>query len=425
MSRTVIKVEGLGKKYRIGQAEKRADNFREAIVQGVTAPLRRLRRLRSQPSSNDEFWALKDVSFEVQEGEVVGIIGANGAGKSTLLKILSRITTPTEGRALIRGQVSSLLEVGTGFHPELTGRENIYLNGTILGMSHRDIRARFDEIVDFAGVEAFIDTPIKRYSSGMSVRLAFAVAAHLGTDIMIVDEVLAVGDISFQRKCMSTMSDVAKSGRTVLFVSHNINAIRQLCPRSILMFGGRVTSDDVTDNVLQRYVAWENKTSVGIVNEPARGQIKRIRIGSETQPEQSNIAHDEDICIEIVHYAPGRAETYRTAFILSDASGHDLFASWETDKPISRDLMPGMLYAASCRIPRQLLKPGEYALQAFLWVVGEGIIETRTSRFTISNLGYIFGSRRQGLFAPSLQWQVQLVSAEERDSTKIAIGTEI
>jgi len=243
-----IRVENLSKKYLIRhQAERAApyDTFRDALGR-LFKPGRR--------SSREEFWALSDLSFEVQPGEVLGIIGRNGAGKSTLLKLLARITEPTKGRIELNGRTASLLEVGTGFHPELTGRENIYLNGAILGMSRAEIRKRFDEIVDFAGVEKFIDTPVKRYSSGMSVRLAFAVAAHLEPEILIVDEVLAVGDFEFKSKSLKKMKEVSERGQTTVFVSHQLNAVRQLCTSCILLESGKITTKGSTGDVLSRYV---------------------------------------------------------------------------------------------------------------------------------------------------------------------------
>jgi lipopolysaccharide transport system ATP-binding protein len=222
VSTPVVKVEGIGKEYVIGGRDRASESLRETFSSSLAAPFRRFRQLSGRVKAEERFWALKDVNFEVHEGEVIGIIGRNGAGKSTLLKILSRITAPTEGRVEIRGRVASLLEVGTGFHPELTGRENIYLNGAILGMSRVEIDRKFDDIVDFSGIENFLDTPVKRYSSGMYVRLAFGVAAHLEAEILAIDEVLAVGDADFQRKCLGKMDSVARSGRTILFVSHSI-----------------------------------------------------------------------------------------------------------------------------------------------------------------------------------------------------------
>ena len=238
MTDVAIRVENLGKRYRIGTAQQRHDTLRDALMHNLRSTLHWPRR-NGHANSSDTFWALKDVSFEVKRGEVVGIIGRNGAGKSTLLKVLSRITDPTEGSVDMYGRVGSLLEVGTGFHPELTGSDNIYLNGAILGMKRAEIIRKFDEIVAFAEVEKFIDTPVKHYSSGMYVRLAFAVAAHLEPEILLVDEVLAVGDAEFQKKCLGKMGQVAKEGRTVLFVSHNMGAIGSLCNTGIL-FGKRI-----------------------------------------------------------------------------------------------------------------------------------------------------------------------------------------
>ncbi len=237
----------------------RPKTMREALALTLMAPLHNLRQLQSLGSTNgedrdDAIWALRDVSFEVRQGEVLGIVGNNGAGKSTLLKVLSRITCPTTGRASVQGRMGSLLEVGTGFHPELTGRDNIFLNGAILGMERSYIASRFDEIVDFAEVERFLDTPVKHYSSGMYLRLAFAVAAHLPAEILVVDEVLAVGDAGFQKKCLAKMSEVASEGRTILFVSHNLNAIQRMCPRSVLLQGGRLMADASTSDVLRQYL---------------------------------------------------------------------------------------------------------------------------------------------------------------------------
>ena len=255
MSDIAIHVENLSKRYRIGQREP-YKALRDVLPQFITAPFRRLRRNPQSEIRNPQFiWALKDVSFEVKRGEVVGIIGRNGAGKTTLLKVLSRITEPTEGYAEIHGRVGSLLEVGTGFHPELTGRENIYLNGAILGMKKREIDRKFDEIVAFAEIEKFIDTPVKFYSSGMYVRLAFAVAAHLEPEILLVDEVLAVGDAAFQKKCLGKMGDVAKEGRTVLFVSHNMRAITDLCQRCLWLNEGEIVHEGAPQQVVLAYLS--------------------------------------------------------------------------------------------------------------------------------------------------------------------------
>jgi lipopolysaccharide transport system ATP-binding protein len=285
MNEFAIVSENLGKVYRIGFEEKIQDNFIGEIFNFLKSPLKNYRKYRSlynfddineETYQSDIIWALKDVSFEIKKGEIVGIIGMNGAGKSTLLKVLSRITEPTLGRALIRGRVSSLLEVGTGFHPELTGRENVYLNGTILGMRKKEIDLKFEEILEFSGVEKFIDTPVKRYSSGMKVRLAFSIGAHLEPEIMIIDEVLAVGDVAFQKKCLGKMETIGGEGRTVLFVSHNMSSITRLCERAILLDGGRIVADGPCDQVVSKYLAYGMGT-----------------VGSREWPDQQNAPGNE------------------------------------------------------------------------------------------------------------------------------------
>lgn len=285
MSDTVIQVENLGKKYILGHQQEGHSRYvalRDVITDGAKSVARRLRhpgKARPRPTQ-EEFWALKDVSFEVKQGEVVGIIGRNGAGKSTLLKILSRITEPTTGRIKLRGRVASLLEVGTGFHPELTGRENIFLNGAILGMSRAEINRKFDEIVEFAEVSRFLDTPVKRYSSGMYVRLAFAVAAHLEPEILVVDEVLAVGDAAFQKKCLGKMGDVAKQeGRTVLFVSHNMAAVESLCRKGIYLQRGEVQYIGSQTEAIARYTTSASDVRISLDDRKDRqgsGEIKII-----------------------------------------------------------------------------------------------------------------------------------------------------
>lgn len=283
MTNTVIYAEKLSKQYHIGGVRASYKTFREALVEMAQAPVRRLLSVvRGQASTEhtEPIWALRDVSFEVKQGEAVGIIGRNGAGKTTLLKILSRITRPTAGYAEIRGRVGSLLEVGTGFHPELTGRENIFLNGAILGMRRNEIKRKFDDIVAFAEIEKFIDTPVKHYSSGMYVRLAFAVAAHLEPEILLVDEVLAVGDAAFQRKCLGKMSSVAGEGRTVLFVSHDMAAVQSLCSRVLLIEGGQIAADGAPLAVIGRYTS-QVQAGNGIFDltqHPRAGGNGRVRI---------------------------------------------------------------------------------------------------------------------------------------------------
>ena len=316
-----IRVENLGKQYLLGELE-RYSTFRETIARAVTRPASRLfHRLHryaisapGQPSttnhqpsttshSPESIWALRDVSFEVKHGEVLGIIGPNGAGKSTLLKILSRITEPTTGYAEIRGRVGSLLEVGTGFHPELTGRENVYLNGSILGMSKAEIRRKFDDIVSFAGVEKFIDTPVKRYSSGMQVRLAFAVAAHLDPEILIVDEVLAVGDAEFQKRCLGKMDEVSRSGRTILFVSHNMAAVEALCISAILLQKGLIHYAGTVSGALARYLTPANISKThgrGVwTDNTGSGLITQIRLLNEAGVPTDTIAAGKPMTFEI------------------------------------------------------------------------------------------------------------------------------
>jgi lipopolysaccharide transport system ATP-binding protein len=260
MSKPIIIVEKLGKAYQLGLKMDRNRTFRDALVGAFSSPLKRLKARIGEPTdSDDTFWAIRDISFQVEQGQVLGLIGRNGAGKSTLLKVLSRITEPTEGKATLRGRAASLLEVGTGFHPELTGRENVYLNGAILGMRKTEIDRKFDQIVEFAEVNKFLDTQVKRYSSGMYVRLAFAVAAHLEPEILIVDEVLAVGDASFQKKCLGKMSDVVRDGRTILFVSHNMDAIASLCTQTLLVQGGRVAEPTSPEEGIRQYLAMTNE----------------------------------------------------------------------------------------------------------------------------------------------------------------------
>jgi lipopolysaccharide transport system ATP-binding protein len=311
MSREIaIRVQGLGKRYQLGRRQRsdgsfRYERFSDALVSAVTAPYRwlRARPSRAVTAAEEEFWALRDVSFEVKEGEVLGIIGRNGAGKSTLLKILARITEPTRGSIELGGRVASLLEVGTGFHPELTGRENIYLNGAILGMRHAEIRGKFDEIVAFAEVDRFLDTPVKRYSSGMYVRLAFAVAAHLEPDILVVDEVLAVGDAQFQQKCMGKMGEAAKTGRTVLFVSHNMAAVEALCGRALLLEHGRVVLDGKPPAVVEQYLSRAIKSSQDrLVNRTTRNiRAFTIKNAAGVETEQFGVGEEIVFDVELFH----------------------------------------------------------------------------------------------------------------------------
>ncbi|HRH44919.1 MAG TPA: polysaccharide ABC transporter ATP-binding protein [Pyrinomonadaceae bacterium] len=293
----IIKVENLGKQYQIGAKPESYLTFREAIISSLRKPLN---FFKNQDSEKDRFWALRDLSFEIMPGDIVGIIGRNGAGKSTLLKILSRITEPTVGKAELYGRVGSLLEVGTGFHPELTGRENVFLNGAILGMGRQEIAKKFDEIVDFAEVEKFIDTPVKRYSSGMYMRLAFAIAANLEPEILVVDEVLAVGDAEFQKKCLGKMDEVSKGGRTVLFVSHNMGTILQLCKHCILLEKGKVLAEGPPSEIVEKYYNNEKTHSYTKTHSDSDIFLKQAYTCDKDGNPQTNIGHKEDIRLRLV-----------------------------------------------------------------------------------------------------------------------------
>jgi lipopolysaccharide transport system ATP-binding protein len=372
----IITVENLSKKYNISHLSNRPryKSLRDVIADGVGG-LFRSRRSGSRDSSlpkSEEFWALKEVNFEINRGDVVGIIGRNGAGKSTLLKVLSRITEPTSGRIRLRGRVASLLEVGTGFHPELTGRENIFLNGAILGMSRVEIKSKFDEIVAFAGVEKFLDTPVKHYSSGMYVRLAFAVAAHLEPEILVVDEVLAVGDAEFQKKCLGKMEEVAKGdGRTILFVSHNMSAVRSLCSRAILLREGELVADDSVDKVIESYLASGAETEL-IWERPGRGRpatpVYYQRVVASLQGQQPALQLIVDA--EIVCEEDGPPETF-VSVDLCDALGTPLLQAIPEGRPFL-NLSRGA-NSLQIRVDLPGLTPGRYL--ADLWI---GTHYTRT-----------------------------------------------
>ena len=373
MSDVAIRVEGMGKRYRIGSGPTEPyGSLRDSLMRSVKAPLRRLRG-EGGGSAQRDVWALKDVSFEVKHGEAVGIIGRNGAGKSTLLKLLSRITEPTAGKAEVYGRVGSLLEVGTGFHPELTGRENIYLNGAVMGMSRADIRRRFDEIVDFSGVETYLDTPVKRYSSGMYMRLAFAVAAHLEPEVLVVDEVLAVGDVEFQKKCLGKMGAVARSGRTVLFVSHNMGATSQLCQTGVVLDQGRQIFRGPVISAIQQYLSPQDGAShnyrhfVPDDSKPLQVLEVSTRSGTGDLRERFDIA--ECIRIYISYRVTEELRGANLLFILS-RNGTEIFCTFDTD--IYPDVLsrrkPG-LYNYVVELPHRLLKAGQYSV-----TLGAGLV---------------------------------------------------
>ncbi len=363
MSHPMIKVEHLSKQYQIG-ADRTYKTLQDSITGAFKSPLSLFRR-----NNNNNFWALKDVSFEVEEGEVVGIIGRNGAGKSTLLKILSRITEPTEGRITMRGRVGSLLEVGTGFHPELTGRENIYLNGSILGMKKREIDAKFDEIVKFAEIEKFLDTPVKRYSSGMYVRLAFAVAAHLEPEILLVDEVLAVGDAAFQKKCLGKMKDVSsKEGRTVIFVSHNMGAIASLTKNCIYLHAGQIRFFDETVCVVEKYLSdtlEHRNDSTHNLDYYRRGcysesPVKITKIwANEVSKELSTVEMGSTITVFIEVEAKKEIINANLTLTLKDVQGHSVVVFFSPDQDFLLSLSQ-MRHLVQVEIDELPLVPGKY-----------------------------------------------------------------
>lgn len=377
---TVISVENLGKKYTLSHQQRGDTNsLREVITNSITSFGRKLvRPFRSNPnpcplthdSAVEDFWALKDVTFDVKQGDRIGIIGRNGAGKSTLLKILSRITEPTTGRVRIKGRVTSLLEVGTGFHPELTGRENIYLNGAILGMGREEINRKFDEIVAFAEIERFLDTPVKRYSSGMYVRLAFAVAAHLEPEILIVDEVLAVGDAAFQKKCLGKMEEVGREGRTVLFVSHNMGAVMQLCTCGIMLDSGMLALTGTMRDVITKYMSRHSSSSaVDLSCLPHTGRREFIRLQSlilfDAQGAPStSFAMGEALVVRLEFVCLCKTANVEIGFKIStlmEQAIHYFVSSWEG---LKLDLVPGR-HTLEITVPKILLLPGKYLVGAW------------------------------------------------------------
>ena len=378
MSNVVIRVDNLSKQYKIGAAKYRHDTLRDQITYGLRTLFSRDGRRSSVSGLKDTIWALKDASFEVKQGEIVGIIGRNGAGKSTLLKILSRITEPTTGFAEIRGRVGSLLEVGTGFHSELTGRENIYLNGAILGMRRAEVKRKFDDIVGFAEVERFIDTPVKRYSSGMHVRLAFAVAAHLETEILLADEVLAVGDLEFQKKCLGKMGQIAKQGRTVLFVSHSLGTVLNLCPRVILFNFGQLMHDGPAESTIKNYLAYPSSKNGQAFddNNPERsgdGTIRLVgaRILNEVNQDSSHFVAGRPASLEF-RYKNNTGERRGANIVCAIYNQLGVAVSW-FDFALSHGLVErlGSGGVFTCHIPNLPLPIGQYSVNIQLVVNGE------------------------------------------------------
>lgn len=381
-----IRVENLSKSYRIGhQAKAGYRTLRESVTNSLAGMGRRFGQMFRPTEAQVEgevetFWALKDVSFEVQPGEVVGIIGRNGAGKSTLLKILSRITEPTSGRAEIHGRMGSLLEVGTGFHPELTGRENIYLNGSILGMTRREIDRKFDEIVAFSEIEQFLDTPVKRYSSGMYVRLAFAVAAHLEPEILLVDEVLAVGDASFQRRCLDRMAELAQDGRTILFVSHNMELIPRLCERAVLLDHGRAKTvgpaDEVTRVYLEELIEQNRDGNLSSRRRSGDGRARFIRAELVDGDGRAILAHvsGDDLTVRMQITADEDVRDVALAVVLQSLHGLRVITSWTREVDFAVDLCRGTHWY-ECRFRRVPLRPG-HTIRIDLWMAAQTVLDS-------------------------------------------------
>ena len=416
MADVAIRAEGLGKQYRIGSLQTGYKTLRDVMVDGAHSVLRRGPRDRK----SEHIWALRDVSFEVPKGQVLGIIGSNGAGKSTLLKILSRVTEPTEGYAEVTGRVGSLLEVGTGFHPELTGRENISLNGAILGMRRAEIQSKFDEIVDFSEVEQFIDTPVKRYSTGMQLRLAFAVAAHLEPEILLVDEVLAVGDAAFQRKCLGKMDAVAQEGRTILFVSHNMSTLGRLTHETIVVEGGRIVMRAPTPEAIDYYLTtgmeqigerlWSGDDDHGISGfEPIA--LRVIDLNGQVASQVSTV---ESFDIEFEYELTKSITGLRVGIYLSTSRGERLLTSFDTDDLeifTRHENRPAGRCVSRCRIPANLLNEGRFMLGVN--ASSFGVRSYFTDEFALSFAtdgtgapGSQWRESRRGPLLPALEWEI-------------------
>ncbi|RMF73813.1 MAG: ATP-binding cassette domain-containing protein [Planctomycetota bacterium] len=430
MKQPVVQIERLGKRYRLGRTWAGANGPWARILRGVRRRAHREggahddagpdpRDPRRRPRGVDYLWALRDASFDLYEGDCLGIIGRNGSGKSTLLKVLSRITAPTEGRVMIRGRVASLLEVGTGFHPELTGRDNIFLNGSILGMRAREIRRRFDEIVDFAGVERFLDTPVKRYSSGMYVRLAFAVAAHLEPEILLVDEVLAVGDLSFQRKCLGKMQSIAGSGRTVVFVSHNLGAINAFCTRAVRLDGGRVADHGSPADVVAGYIGANFSGSRS--RSFARDASKPMQIRAvELIGDDALLSRESPLDLRVAYDVKERLAGAELLVTLETADGTTVCELRDVDGAPDLALRrESGYYTAHVRIPGGLLNTGTYVLRAAVQRSGYEFLDQRD--------GLVFdlhepegqwtaragGSARPGVLHLVLPWRTRRTDSEQ------------
>jgi lipopolysaccharide transport system ATP-binding protein len=443
MTEFALSIEEVSKVYRIGSREQVHDSIGRGLVEFAKSPLRNYRKYRSLYKFSDEvlsddyagddiLWALRDVSFQVQQGEVVGIIGVNGAGKSTLLKVISRITPPTRGQISIRGRVSSLLEVGTGFHQELTGRENVYLNGTILGMRKREVDRKFDEIVEFSGVEKFLDTPVKRYSMGMRVRLAFAVAAHLEPEILIIDEVLAVGDAEFQKKCLNKMEDVGNEGRTVLFVSHNMAAITRLCRRGILMSAGSVIADGETHEIVSSYLT-EGLGTMAAREWPQDAQapgddsvsLRSLRVIDR----QGQVVEGADvrnpIGLEMTYEVRQPGHILMPYFRLSDEEGVIAFSTIDQDIQWHTEARAPGVYVSTAWVPGNLLNEGMvYVLAAMRtkrrkyrpFLIADAVAFNVIDTMEGGSARGEWVGRMHGVIRPKLDWTTGFSASENSES---------
>ena len=426
MSNLAILLDGISKRYHIGKQKDKNRSVQDVLSGAVLGPFRRARRLLSKdgPGAADleeTFWALRDVSFDVNHGQIVGIIGRNGAGKSTLMKILSRITEPTEGSGEINGRVGSLLEVGTGFHPELTGRENLFLNGAILGMRKAEIESKFDEIVAFAEIDKFIDTPVKHYSSGMYVRLAFAVAAHLEPEILLVDEVLAVGDAAFQKKCLGKMSEVSKGGRTVILISHNMAAVENLCHKGIVIEQGRVTFSGDMNSAIQRYLQrnalsknGERSHIVDLTQMPGRSKkskarLKRLELFSEGRPVNGQLRMGAPLTAFIRFELEDPTSSVNACFAFDTLFGQRLFTAHSVFEPQNNWGLRSGEQLFVCEIPSLTLVPGEYKIKLGLDVQNsEADLVDDAARLTILESDF-YGTGRvpwNGTFVLKHRWQL-------------------
>ena len=430
LSDSAIEINELSKIYRIGLKENRHDSLGAAMISFLKSPFKNYRYYKSlykfkktevningdyvEKNHIDTVWALKNVSFKVERGTVLGVIGGNGAGKSTLLKILSRITDPTRGRAKIRGRVSSLLEVGTGFHQELTGRDNVYLNGCILGMKKTEIDRKFDEIVNFSGIEKFIDTPVKRYSSGMSVRLAFSVAAHLEPEVLLIDEVLAVGDVAFQRKCIGKMNAVAREGRTILFVSHNMGAVTNLCNKVLWLDKGQVKSIGESSKTVSAYLSekaevqatWDNPREVCNDQEVS---IRSVYLLSDKGKPSAVLNFRESFSFIIYYEVVRSVKNMSLCLQITNSQGILVYETMDTDLPEFRNkLRTPAAYYAKCYLDNSLLKADNYYVSVVAFIERVKIIKRHDNilSFTVSEADYDLNPGRLGVVVPIFKWEI-------------------